>query len=94
MKLFDIANQVGRGHWIVAEDENDAKIVFTKLFPTFKIKEIGEQWPRKDDQSLIDLLKGTEKGRIAQEIFPLTFQEMMAGKNMKPGKWYFEKKAE
>jgi hypothetical protein len=100
MKLFDVANTSLKGHYIVAEDEEDAKRVFTSLYPGSKIREVGEVDFSQNSgyPSLKQILDGTEKGQLAMEFHPLDFsevaQEIMTGKKVaKPdNKWFFVQK--
>jgi hypothetical protein len=102
MKLFDVADTRLKGYYVVAENEEDAKHVFTSLYPASKVKEVGEVAfdPKTSGYpSLKQILDGTEKGHLAMEFHPLSFDEMtsevfLGKKAAKPAdRWFFVKKA-
>jgi hypothetical protein len=97
MKLFDIANMGRKGHWIVAENEEDAKAVFSKLFPRSKIRDITELEVDPKDKTLVVLLNGKDKGWIGKTIHLMTTEQMTKKYLLKqrvkmpPDKWFFIK---
>jgi hypothetical protein len=101
MKLFDIANMSRRGHWIIAESEEDAKAVFSNLFPRSKIRDVVELDASKEDTSLTMLLNGEHKGWIGKEATVVTAQKMLQQLRdtvllkqpvkIPQGKWFFLK---
>lgn len=98
MKLFDIANMGRKGHWIIARNEEDAKAVFSKLFPRSKIRNIVELEVSPEDKTLIALLNGKDKGWIGKEVRALRLEEFFKEGILKQppvkipqGRWHFIK---
>ncbi len=78
MKLFDIVNKSNRGHYIVAENEEDARKVFAHLYPKSTVKDVAEMGPMNEDtgyKSLKKILAGIKKGQLAKQVIAMDFRQ-------------------
>ena len=103
MNVYEVVNKSGRGAWILADGDEDAKRVFMLLFPRSKISTTKlvtftkRDFENFDEASLQVLLNGKDKGQLGAEVKSYSFADVLSGlaaNDKTKSRWKLMKKVE